>query len=480
MVDDTDIKNAEFQARQFARHEEVQEEKKEKFIQESTQLSENRIEEEKGNLVKGLEIDEETQSKIEGAFKYKGGNLNDAIDIIDELEEKYSNKDLKEIARKAEEAALMLQGDPSPELRKRLLEDLAEFKNIGRIRKLEKIYDNALKLDKIDDTLPPFLIEGLVYRYTHTGITGYGGLGKSRLGIQLAAGLALGNGEDFLGPGFPKVYPIEGEKVIYFSWEDSIAQILHRLYLHPSCSNVSDYNNARNNLKRKLSGKLIPMEMSGMGALWQPGGRDGADSRLSGMLTDLFDAIRKICRKSGINTVILDTMGSAFRGNENDRAEAEAFMKALSGWAIESNITIITIAHSSKSSQVSGNTAIFGSFRSVFNLRMQDIINDNGEQENMALFEAIKGNYSKRKMSERMPLWFLKEKSQTCYWLEAIKLDNADLSSMTRGLEAKKKGTSSQASQDAINNAKETYERAVKSGGYGLEEEYDHAADIPF
>ncbi len=133
-----------------------------------------------------------------------------------------------------------------------------------------------------------------------------------------------------------------------------------------------------------LGGRAYPISFSQYDfTLW----RDGEPTPLLG---DLEDQLRAI---DNLRLLTLDNAALLYHGNENDRVEVTAFIRALTGMAERLKIGIMLTAHTSKSSDDSsaakagsGSTAWINTCRSVLKL------SPSGDEATLKL---IKANYTR-------------------------------------------------------------------------------------
>ncbi len=181
-------------------------------------------------------------------------------------------------------------------------------------------------------------------------LTGEGGAGKSRLALQLAAGIAANHtGNDIWidGSDAPKIgnaVPDGGMPVVYATWEDRAEEMARRLSQisggpAPWCEPA-----ALDNLKI--------LDLAGYGPLWATAARYESPS-----LTPLGRAVRQVVEDFNAGLLILDSLAAVYGANENDRGQVRDFMASWDAWASASDCTILIIGHPPKSSAgYSGST----------------------------------------------------------------------------------------------------------------------------
>lgn len=173
--------------------------------------------------------------------------------------------------------------------------------------------------------------------------TGEGGVGKSRLALQLAAALASGYcGERCLLQGAAAPVPGDGAlaggvPVVYASWEDRLEEMARRL------GQLS--GNAAPWCQPHLLEGLKLLDLAGVGPLWSANGRYQASG-----LTPLGRALRGMVESAGSRLLVLDSLAAVYGDNENDRAQVRDFMASWDAWSAQAECTTLFIGHPPKSS----------------------------------------------------------------------------------------------------------------------------------
>ena len=181
-------------------------------------------------------------------------------------------------------------------------------------------------------------------------LTGEGGAGKSRLALQLAAGIATNhpNTDSWIeGADAPKIgnaVPNGGTPVVYATWEDRTDEMARRLsqisgQAAPWCAPA-----ALDNLKM--------LDLAGYGPLWATATRYDGPS-----LTQLGRAVRQVVEDTSAGLLILDSLAAVYGANENDRGQVRDFMASWDAWATSADCTVLIIGHPPKSAAgYSGST----------------------------------------------------------------------------------------------------------------------------
>ena len=206
-----------------------------------------------------------------------------------------------------------------------------------------------------------WLIEKWLPRSCVTMLTGDGGVGKSRLALQLAwalsgdgqwlgeAGQMPSGGADY-GMGFE---PLGPSKIVYATWEDSPEQIRGRLYWLEQSDKVGNGQNF------KIA------DMRARGHLWAATQHNAVPG-----LTPAGVALRAAAEQHDASLLVIDTLGVANGASEIDRAQVGAFFADWAAWADENDCTVLLIAHPPKTPGVvySGSTGMLGGVRAMWNI----------------------------------------------------------------------------------------------------------------
>ena len=206
-----------------------------------------------------------------------------------------------------------------------------------------------------------WLIENWLPRNCVAMLTGDGGVGKSRLALQLAwalsgdgqwlgeAGQMPSPGADY-GGGFE---PLGPSAIVYATWEDSPDQIRGRLFWLDQAGKVGNGNNF------KIA------DMRARGHLWAANERYAVPG-----LTPAGKELRLACEQYEARLLVVDTLGVANGASEIDRAQVGAFFADWAAWADENDCAVLLIAHPPKTAGVtySGSTGVLGGVRAMWTL----------------------------------------------------------------------------------------------------------------
>ena len=208
---------------------------------------------------------------------------------------------------------------------------------------------------------------------------GKGGIGKSRLAVQLAAGLA--QGQAVWLEGGPELASHAPRHVVYCSYEDEQAEVKARLPQWATADALRD----------RLTLAHGP-------ALWQ-----APEPFAHPQATDFANMLQSYCEERTAALLVIDPVAAAYGGNENDRAAVRAYMSHWDYWARDSGCAVLMLAHPAKAtgSEYSGSTDWQAAARSVWTLGRKAKGDDGTPQEAKAkeetatALECIKSSYAR-------------------------------------------------------------------------------------
>ena len=192
--------------------------------------------------------------------------------------------------------------------------------------------------------------------HTVTLFTGQGGVGKSRLALQLAVHVARGGGGGLSVFGgvddqSPALWTNRNEKgkvinrsgkVIYACWETRRAAFWHR------AEAVSSRQGGEGHVQEGVP-DIAYVDMKRMGALW--GVAQGEHVARRGDWLPAADWLLAQAVEVEADLLILDPLAGVYMQSENDRGLVRAFLSSLDAWCEENRCAVLLIAHPPKSGQ---------------------------------------------------------------------------------------------------------------------------------
>ena len=239
-------------------------------------------------------------------------------------------------------------------------------------------------------------------------LSGQGGIGKSRLALQLAYCLATGDpewlpGATAGGQPFPRAeLPEGGLPVCYWTAEDGLDELHRRLYRGMACGKGHDLLATRHVLRTPdfASGNWLAVNGIGAGPLWGPA--HGAHVSTRPAATAHGEWLLETARAHGARLLVIDTAAAAYGSNENERSLVREFVNWLAAWGAawgrESRCAILIVSHPPKSAAAySGSTDWVNGARYMWTVAHRQIgeHGSNGEREETApALELHKSNYA--------------------------------------------------------------------------------------
>ena len=224
-------------------------------------------------------------------------------------------------------------------------------------------------------------------------LTGEGGAGKSRLALQLAAGVASGgeNREWISGPHAAMrlgvAVPEDGANVVFASWEDEPEEFYRRL--HQISGNAAPWVTP-DRLER-----LRMVNLVGEGPVWAP--PQGRHISTMAELTVTGERLRRLCEQENARLLVLDPLAAAYASDENARGLVRAFVSHWDAWGQANNCAVLMLAHPPKSAGINyaGSTDWQGAARALWTLQVE-IDKSAAASPRSWKLEFIKGNYGPR------------------------------------------------------------------------------------
>ena len=230
---------------------------------------------------------------------------------------------------------------------------------------------------RVDWSTPPpprrWLIDGWLSRGRPALLSGRGGAGKSKIGLQLCHAVAshpAPDGRRWMEGG-PAINGTE-ETAVFATWEDDADEMSRRLLDCPRYGwNPASPMAAAQMLGDDLGDRFHAIDLVGCGPLWI----DNGDRRPA--LTRIGADLRAHCETVGARLLVIDPLASAYGGNENDRGAVRSFLGSWDAWARQTDCTILIVAHPPKGNggddgRYSGSTDWRNAVRSFLHLDRTD------------------------------------------------------------------------------------------------------------
>ena len=214
-----------------------------------------------------------------------------------------------------------------------------------------------------------------------TLFVGPGQVDKSRLALQLAAGIATGgDGEDgwidapldtmrlgeAVGP--------QGNPLVFASWEDEDDEYDRRI------SQIASHPKNINWISPEKVKNIVYVDMAKEGSLWAPGGGGSGHISTLATLTPAGARVRALAERVQARILILDPLAAVYAGDENARGLVRAFVSNWDAWGRANDCAVLLIAHPPKYAKdnddedfYSGNTDWHSAVRSLWTLRKQKV-----------------------------------------------------------------------------------------------------------
>ena len=257
---------------------------------------------------------------------------------------------------------------------------------------------SAVKREKIPlpetiaESKREWLIEQWLPGDAVTILSGYGGMGKSRMVAQIAGKLACGwignawENKESRPDASEKNFEYRSKKVLVVAWEDDAVEFGRRLLAAQKSLGFMPYKTVRENVEY--------VDMRGRGPIW--GVSDNTHLATRARLLSAGAHIFHEAKEHGTDLIVLDPLAAAYGGNENDRPSVREFMSYLEAWTHKNKCGILILSHPPKSdAHYSGSTDWEASPRAMWKLEPEKE-NDQSEQGVGAYkLSVIKGNYIK-------------------------------------------------------------------------------------
>ncbi|MEZ5608047.1 MAG: AAA family ATPase [Burkholderiaceae bacterium] len=217
---------------------------------------------------------------------------------------------------------------------------------------------------------PCFVWDGYAPRGVVTLLGAHGGTGKSTIALMLAA--AVATGRELFG------IATEAAPVVFASFEDGAHIVRHRLAHICQCWGINPGELAALHI---VDGTANPELFA-------------CEGRGPGDVTPAYAELLALVRQTGAGLVIVDNASDAYGGDEIQRRQVRAFMRALAVIAREGDAAVLLLAHVDKGTSrkersdtegYSGSTAWHNSARSrIFMSRDDGVLTLAHQKSNLA------------------------------------------------------------------------------------------------
>lgn len=217
---------------------------------------------------------------------------------------------------------------------------------------------------------PRFVWDGYAPRGVVTLLGAHGGTGKSTIALMLAA--AVATGRELFG------IATDAAPVVFASFEDGAHIVRHRLAHICQCWGIN------------------PAELAGLHIVDGTANPElfACEGRGPGDVTPAHGELLALVKQTGAGLVIVDNASDAYGGDEIQRRQVRAFMRALAVIAREGDAAVLLLAHVDKGTSrkersdtegYSGSTAWHNSARSrIFMSRDDGVLTLAHQKSNLA------------------------------------------------------------------------------------------------
>lgn len=217
---------------------------------------------------------------------------------------------------------------------------------------------------------PRFVWDGYCPRGVVTLLGAHGGTGKSTIALMLAA--AVATGRELFG------LATDAAPVVFASFEDGAHIVRHRLAHICQCWGIN------------------PAELAGLHIVDGTANPElfACEGRGPGDVTPAYGELLALVQQTGAGLVVVDNASDAYGGDEIQRRQVRAFMRALAVIAREGDAAVLLLAHVDKGTSrkersdtegYSGSTAWHNSARSrIFMSRDDGLLTLAHQKSNLA------------------------------------------------------------------------------------------------
>ena len=228
-----------------------------------------------------------------------------------------------------------------------------------------------------------------------TIISGDGGVGKSRLAIQLATANSLSEGL-WITDWVPTIKDSTAKPIVVnrtrrpsltmiVNAEDQSSEMARRIVqIRAGIAKAKGGGKPEQHMGNELALGMGRIQFyQARGHLWGPAESGSTHIETAAELTDVGKDVRAQCEQMGVKLLILDPLANLYGSSENTRTHVAAYMRSWNAWAQRTGIAVVMLAHPPKSGAgFSGSTSWVGAARSAIEFkRVWVLINGEGQLE---------------------------------------------------------------------------------------------------
>ncbi len=222
-----------------------------------------------------------------------------------------------------------------------------------------------------------------------TILVGEGGVGKSRLALQLATAASLRAGlwtKDWIpaingGDSVAVKRPPRPLVTMIVNAEDQPSDAARRIVrIREGLAQATGEETPENVMGEKLArGMARVMFYQSRGAIWGPSGSGSTHIETTAELTAVGRDVRAQCERLGVKLLILDPLANLYASSENTRSHVAAYMRSWNAWAQRTGIAVVMLCHPPKSGDgFSGSSSWVGASRAAIEFRRLEACMDGG------------------------------------------------------------------------------------------------------